>query len=131
LIDGQHLLFPSDTGVPALNQALDYLDAYGRTNYPLRMFALPHHGSRHNIDRDTIERVLARRTSQGIAVASVSAESPRYPSPRVANAFGRRGYPVYTTAGKTLWDKSPGAPARHGWGPAAALPPLEEDDHDD
>jgi hypothetical protein len=131
LIDDKHFLLPSDTGVPALSAALDYLDAQGRTSCPLRMFALPHHGSRHNIDRDTIDRVLGQPGSQGTAVASVSAQSPKYPSPRVANAAGRRGYPVYTTAGKTLQIASSDAPPRNGWGPADPLPPLDEDDHDE
>ena len=130
LIDGKHFLLPSDTGVPALTQALDYLDGVGRTAYPLELFALPHHGSRHNIDRDTVHRVLGSAGSTGIAVASVSAEAPNYPSPRVANAAGRRGYRVFPTAGKTLWHRV-GAPARPGWGPASPLPPLEENDHDD
>lgn len=131
VIDGRHFLLPSDTGVPALIQALDYLDDDGRTAYPLRMFALPHHGSRHNIDRDTIDRVLGKQGSQGSAVASVSAESPDYPSPGVANAAGRRGYRVFTTAGKTLRHHGAGAPVRAGWSPATPLPPLAEDDHDE
>lgn len=130
LIDGKHFLLPSDTGVPALTQALDYLDGCRRTAQRPRMFVLPHHGSRHNIDRDTIERVLGPHTSnsRGEAVASVSIQSSN-PSPRVANAAGRRGYPVYTTSNGTLLIKSPDAPDR-GWGPAPPLPPLSEDDHD-
>ena len=130
LIDEKHFLLPSDTGVPALTQALDYLDDRGRTAQRPRMFVLPHHGSRHNIDRDTIERILGPHTSssRGEAVASVSIQSSN-PSPRVANAAGRRGYPVYTTSNCKLLIKSPDAPDR-GWGPASALPPLPEDDHD-
>lgn len=133
LVDGDHLLLPSDTGVPAITQALDYLDGQGRTaSYP-RLFALPHHGSRHNIDRATINRVLGDHTSgwRGTAVASVSSESPKYPSPRVANAAGRRGYGVYTTAGTKFWTHSSDAPARAHYTSATPLPPLVEDDHDD
>lgn len=130
MIDGEHFLLPSDTGVPALTQALDYLDGLGRTAQRPRMFVLPHHGSRHNLDRDTVERILGPHTSssRGEAVASVSVDSAN-PSPRVANAAGRRGYPVYTNSKGTLLIKSPDAPDR-GWGPATALPPLPEDDHD-
>jgi beta-lactamase superfamily II metal-dependent hydrolase len=130
LIDGHHFLLPSDAGVPAITQALDYLDAQRRTATWPRLFVLPHHGSRHNIDRDTIHRILGAHTSasRGSAVASVSAESSN-PSPRVANAAGRRGYPVYTTAGQQLWHHSHDAPPRP-WGAATPLPPLPEDDHD-
>ena len=130
LIEGKHFLLPSDTGVPSLTQAMDYLDGVGRSAYPLELFALPHHGGRHNIDRDTIHRVLGSSDSSGIAVASVSPDAPNRPSPRVANAAGRRGYRVFPTVGKTLWYRE-GAPERPGWGPASPLPPLEENDHDD
>ncbi|MCL2770284.1 MAG: hypothetical protein FWD42_09295, partial [Solirubrobacterales bacterium] len=73
VVDGNHFLLPSDAGVPAIGQALDYLDAIGRTRYPLNLFVLPHHGSRHNIDRATITRILGdpTTTEQGTAVASV------------------------------------------------------------
>ena len=133
MIDGQHLLLPSDTGVPAINQAMDFLDSQRRTtNWP-KFFALPHHGSRHNLDRDTIQRILGSHTTDtyGAAFASVSVESD-LPSPRVANAIGRRGYPVSVTRG---WDyirhSSPDAPGRPGLKPLTPLPPLNEDaDHD-
>lgn len=94
------------------------------------MLALPHHGSRHNLDRDTIERLLGSHTNleRGTAVASVAREADM-PSPRIANAAGRRGYPVFTTAGKWLLHSQDAQP-RPGWGPATALPPLVEDDHD-
>lgn len=133
LVDGEHILLPSDAGVPAIAQALDFLDMEGRTAAPLRLFALPHHGSRHNIDRNTLNRILGDPTSErrGTVVASVSREAPNYPSPRVANAAGRRGYPVFTTAGSKLWHHSPDAPVRSAYSPATPLPPLVEDDHDD
>ncbi|MDO8208981.1 MBL fold metallo-hydrolase [Conexibacter sp. CPCC 206217] len=133
LIDGEHILLPSDAGVPAITQALDFLDSQGRTASVPRLLALPHHGSRHNIDRETINRILGDPTSgwRGTVVASVSSESPKYPSPRVANAAGRRGYPVYTTAGSKFWSHSSDAPARPHYSTATPLPPLVEDDHDD
>lgn len=131
VVDGRHFLLPSDAGVPAIGQAIDYLDELGRTKYPLDLFVLPHHGSRHNLDQATITRILGEPTStgRGIAVASVSKDSD-CPSPRVANAAGRRGYPVFTTAGKTLLH-SHNAPPRPNWTAATPLPPLVEDDHDD
>ena len=132
LIDGKHMLLPSDAGVPAISQALDYLDDIARDTGPLNLFALPHHGSRHNIDRETLNRVLGDPTDgrRGTAIASVSEASPNYPSPRVANAAGRRGYPVFTTAGIAICHGA-GAPARPGWTPMTPLPPLAETDHDE
>jgi beta-lactamase superfamily II metal-dependent hydrolase len=133
MIDGKHLLFPSDTGVPAINQAMDFLDGQRRTtNWP-KFLALPHHGSRHNLDLDTIQRILGSHTSDtyGTAFASVSVESD-LPSPRVANAFGRRGYRVSVTRGwNYIRQASPDAPNRPGLTPLTPLPPLDEDDDHD
>jgi beta-lactamase superfamily II metal-dependent hydrolase len=133
MVDSQHLLFPGDAGVPAINEAMDFLDGRERTkNYPA-FFGLPHHGSRHNLDLDTIQRVLGPHTNNhyGSAYVSVSAESD-LPSPRIANAAGRRGYRVYKTDGSGyIRHSSPDAPHRPGLKPLTPLPPLEEDDHDD
>jgi beta-lactamase superfamily II metal-dependent hydrolase len=129
-LDGKHFLLPSDAGVPAITAALDELDARGRTALPFDGMTLPHHGSRHNLDRDTIERLLGSPTGErrGAVFASVSAESSN-PSPRVANACGRRGYPVFTTAGSGVLHAS--GIQRPGWTAIQPLPPLAETDHDD
>jgi glyoxylase-like metal-dependent hydrolase (beta-lactamase superfamily II) len=132
IIDERHLLFFGDAGVPTITEALDYLDGEGRTSTWPRLVVLPHHGSRHNLGLDTIKRMLGGPTSSqfGTAIASVSAESDN-PSPRVANAVGRRGYPVSVTAGETFrqsWDARP----RPGWnGQVTVLPPLVETDLED
>jgi beta-lactamase superfamily II metal-dependent hydrolase len=132
IVDGKHLLFPGDTGVPALSEAMDYLDDQGRTSEWPSVFVLPHHGSRHNLDLAMINRILGGHSSRfGAAVASVSAESDN-PSPRVANAVGRRGYPVFATAGTGFRLPSSDAPMRPGWdGTIAPLPPLAETDLED
>jgi beta-lactamase superfamily II metal-dependent hydrolase len=135
IFDGKHVLLPSDAGVPAINHALDYLDQQQRTFAPLELIALPHHGSRHNLDLDTIERLVGAAPAHsraGTAITSVSKESS-LPSPRVANAFGRRGYPVFPTGDSHTYIRhaSPDAPPRHGLVLVNPLPPLVEDDQDD
>jgi beta-lactamase superfamily II metal-dependent hydrolase len=131
IVDDHHLMFMGDAGVPAINDGLCFLDARGRAarKWP-RLVVLPHHGSRHNLDLATIGRMLGGHVgdqSYGYAVASVSAESDN-PSPRVANAVGRRGYEVKLTAGMSFrvpYD----APPRPGWdAPVPTLPPLDETD---
>jgi beta-lactamase superfamily II metal-dependent hydrolase len=131
MIDGRHNLFMGDAGVPAINEALDFLGARGRAmRQRPTLIVLPHHGSRHNLDLATINRMLGGRMdnqSYGTAVASVSAESDN-PSPRVANAVGRRGYAVAPTAGESFRHHYE-APPRPGWDkPVSVLPPLEETD---
>ena len=133
MVDGQHLLYLGDAGVPAINPALDYLHEQDRTSACPAVVVLPHHGSRRNLDRDTIQRILGDEDTSrrwGFAVASVSAESDN-PSPRVANAVGRRGFEVLPTAGKGF--RIPyNAPDRPGWnGKVEPLPPLAETDLED
>jgi len=132
MIDGRHLLFFGDAGVPAITDAMDFLDGQELTKEWPKLIVLPHHGSRHNLDLSTVHRILGAHTDSmwGHAVASVSEESDN-PSPRVANAVGRRGYRVYATAGsgfRVPWN----APARPGWtGKVEPLPPLAETDLED
>jgi hypothetical protein len=129
MLDGKHILFPSDAGVPGINAAMDYLDSQGRTkNFP-KLVTLPHHGSRHNFDRDTAQRVLGAYYSgdYGTAIASVAKESSR-PRARIANAAGRRGYKVLETRGKTIRHHSSDAPVWAGWSVVTPLPPLDEND---
>jgi beta-lactamase superfamily II metal-dependent hydrolase len=131
IVDDRHLLFMGDAGVLAINEALDFMDARSRAarKWP-RVVVLPHHGSRHNLDLATVKRMLGgpmNDQSYGTAVASVSAESDN-PSPRVANAVGRRGYAVKLTAGGSFRHHHD-APPRPGWNaPVPTLPPLEETD---
>jgi beta-lactamase superfamily II metal-dependent hydrolase len=130
MIGDRHLMFFGDAGVPAINGAMDYLDEQSRTAYP-RVAVLPHHGSRRNLDLATIQRVFGPHSGHyGAAVASVSTESDN-PSPRVANAVGRRGYEVPVTRGQTF-RYAHEAPPRPGWDAAVTvLPPLEETDLDE
>jgi len=127
VVDDRHLLFFGDAGVAAINEAMDYLEEQSRFKYP-RVAVLPHHGSRRNLDLATIKRVFGEPSSAyGTTVASVSAESEN-PSPRVANAVGRRGYDVAVTRGQTFcfWHETPPRP---GWNaPVTVLGPLEETD---
>jgi Metallo-beta-lactamase superfamily len=123
------LLFTGDAGAPGLERGLEYLDSRGRTDIHPTFVQIPHHGSRHNGSRELIERIAGPRGGdrRGHAYVSISEEAaadPRYPSPRIANAFGRRGYVVAPTAGKDLFYIGDGA-TRTG-APLSPLPPLDE-----
>lgn len=129
-LDDQRLLFTGDAGIPALKAALDFLDLRGRTDIYPTFLDVPHHGSRHNLDRSTIERLAGPASSSPrgtafISVAEKAAEDPRYPSPRVTNALGRRGYFVGETKAQAIWH-SRGVGPRPGYGPIAPVPPKDE-----
>ncbi len=123
------LLFTGDAGAPGLERGLNYLDSRGRTDIYPNLVQIPHHGSRHNGSRALIERMVGPRGGdpRGYAYISISEEAAsdsRYPSPRIANAFGRRGYVVAPTAGKDIFYIGDGS-TRTG-APLSTLPPLDE-----
>jgi len=94
---------------------------------------VPHHGSRHNLDSDTLTRYLGEPDQKDnpvrsavISIAKERAEDPRYPSPRVVNGLIRRGCRVVQTAGENVWHHGDGAPDRPDYGPATYLQPADE-----
>jgi beta-lactamase superfamily II metal-dependent hydrolase len=105
-LDGKRLLLTGDAGVPALNGALDFMDAYGLGVNPLRFVQIPHHGSRHNVDAKLLDRLLGRPgTIPELAIsafANASEKDEDHPHPRVLNAFKRRGCTVQSTEGKDI-----------------------------
>lgn len=113
-VDGKRVLFTGDAGAPALEQAADRLDAWGKSAREVDLFDVPHHGSRHNLTPQLLDRLLGPHTNatRGLAIASVGAEAWDHPRPEVANAIKRRGYPVYVTRGVNLLWSSPDAPPR-------------------
>jgi hypothetical protein len=130
-VNDKRFFFTGDAGVPAINAALDYLDSCGRLDVWPELVDIPHHGSRHNLDRDTIERIGGPRTSDSrgsafVSISKAAAEDPRYPSPRVTNAFGRRGYFGAETAGQNIYKHSPDAPYRADYSPLAPIPAKDE-----
>lgn len=125
----RRFLFTGDAGVPALNRAIAYLRDRGYSAPP-NFFQVPHHGSRHNLDSDTCDRVLGPigQSFEGVAVVSVAPGDPKKPAPRVTNACGRRGFRVWSTADTPYWLRyaSPDAPPRANLVAVDPIPPLAE-----
>ena len=93
---GRLSLLTGDAGIPALEMALDYLEADGFDPSQLGFVQVPHHGSRRNVGPAVLDRLLGpRRTideSARSAFASVAKKgAPKHPAKKVANAFRRRG----------------------------------------
>ncbi|HXR30362.1 MAG TPA: MBL fold metallo-hydrolase [Solirubrobacterales bacterium] len=124
----ERLLFTGDAGVPAIDRAMDQLEGNGQVG-PLKLFQVPHHGSRHNLDSETLDRVLGPigQDGDGVGIVSVAPKDPKKPSPRITNACGRRGYRVWATADTTGWLRyaSDDAPHRDG-SPVDPIPPKAE-----
>ena len=122
-VEGHRALLTGDAGVAALHAAGDVLDANGRSGRYPDFFDVPHHGSRHNLDTATADRLLGPigGTQRGAAFVSVGKKANDFPRPEVSNALKRRGYSVSPTRGQLIrWHR--GAPDRPTW---VSLVPLD------
>ena len=63
------------------------------------------------------------------AYVNVRPGAKKHPSPRVANAFMRRGYRLFQTSGQAI-RHSHDAPDRPGWVPLDPLDPFDESEED-
>lgn len=111
------VLLTGDAGVQGLTEAADYCDSTGVTlpfqstlGSPL-IFQIPHHGSRHNISSEVLDRFLGERQvdpnheKTQYALASVGKDSDTHPRKKTTNAFNRRSC--------TVLDNSEGVPVVH------------------
>lgn len=124
-------LLAGDAGVPALERAWDWLENNGRDSTSPNFMHVPHAGSRHNASSAMLNRLLGEPGQERARTAqvSVASRSTKHPSPRVANAYMRRGCRVFETRGNTIHHHSADAPDR-GWGPATPLEPMAEPEDD-
>lgn len=129
-VDGYRALFTGDAGAPALTYAADHLEAVGRAASSPDFFDIPHHGSRHNLTSDIMNRLvgpIVGDTRARSAFVSVGKEADDFPRAEVANAFTRRGYTVCATRGKTIhWSRN--AVPRPGWVPITPLSWLDPEE---
>lgn len=119
------LLLTGDAGIPALDRASDILLQMGWLQN-LSFAQVPHHGSKRNVGPTILNRLLGGILDQGqqrgIAFVSCATNGrPKHPHKKVTNAFRRRGYPVFQTAGSVIYH-SYGAPTRYGWTSIQPLP---------
>jgi beta-lactamase superfamily II metal-dependent hydrolase len=125
-LDRGRLLLTGDAGVSALERAWDWLELNGSDTGPPTFIQIPHAGSRRNASSAILNRILGstNQPETRTAFVSVASQSVKHPSPRVINAYIRRGCGWRETRGKHLHHFTD-APLR-GWPPAPALPPLDE-----
>jgi beta-lactamase superfamily II metal-dependent hydrolase len=126
-IDNKRILLTADVGPEGLNEAANFAEISG-VLAPPHFVQLPHHGSRHNVSRSTLNRWLGDplpegSPNRGAAFCSVGEGdgAEKYPRKVVSNAFLRRGYPVHTTkgTGKRHQHQMLG---RNGWVASVAVP---------
>lgn len=125
--DDVELLFTGDAGVPSLERAQAEYGLRVGGWFPPRFVQIPHAGSRHNASSEFLDGFLGPKgqPQTRCAYVSVASKSEKHPSPRVVNAYMRRGYKVFETRGSTIRYKSADAPDR-GWSSLTPLEPMDE-----
>lgn len=121
------ILLTSDAGLLGLKEAADFADARGLAlRDGLRLFQVPHHGSRNNISPSMLNRLVGPVVAEGTqhrswCVISAGREDATHPRQIVVNALLRRGLKPLVTRGKTIRCMHD-VPARDGWTTAQTLP---------
>lgn len=130
---GNRVLLTADAGRAALDEAADYAPYVGLSLPGIDRIQVPHHGSRHNVSTELLDRWLGPRLAapsdpaKFTAVLSAAKKDKDHPRKSVVRAFIHRGGNVITTEGGS---KRTGhnAPDRDGWVPAEPVPYPEEEE---
>lgn len=127
------ILLTADAGRTALDEAADYAPNVGLILPGIDRIQVPHHGSRHNVSTEVLDRWLGPRLEERpedgkgsfSAIVSAAEEDKDHPRKAVIRAFYHRGGRIISTEGGS---KRTGhnAPEREGWSAAEAVPYPEE-----
>lgn len=128
---GKSVLLTGDGGRAALTEAADFAPSIGLQLPGIDYFQIPHHGSRHNVSTDVLDRWLGPRHSEKpgsgnfTAVVSSALLDKDHPRKSVIRAFMHRGANVISTEGSS---KRIGynTPLREGWVRSTPEPYPEE-----
>lgn len=129
---GNKILLTGDAGRAALEEAADYAPYVGLALPGIDRIQVPHHGSRHNVSTELLDRWLGPRLSSQpeggapsyTAIVTAAKADEDHPRKAVIRAFIHRGGKVFTTEGGGI-RIGHNAPDR-GWSSAKAVPYPEE-----
>jgi beta-lactamase superfamily II metal-dependent hydrolase len=119
VIDGKRLLFTGDAGIESLTLAADQVECC-LSGAELKFIQIPHHGSKRNIGKSVLNRLVGEPVGEGVsrgitAIASTAkAGEPKHPRKAVMNAFTHRGVNAVATRGCNIRHHYD-APVRDGW----------------
>ena len=132
-INGKRILLTADAGKEALAEAANYLENIGEQLPGLDLFQVPHHGGRHNLSTEILDRWLGPclpnycQTPTWSAVCSSAKLDEAHPKKVVIRAIMHRGGHFAATEGLNIcWSNGI---TREGWGPIPQAPyPEEQED---
>ncbi|GAB6146786.1 ComEC/Rec2 family competence protein [Desulfocicer niacini] len=126
---GENILLTGDAGRATLSEAIEYAPAEGLYLPGIDRIQVPHHGSRHNVNSEILDRILGPKQSSVSenfsAIISAAKEDKNHPRKAVIRAFIHRGGKVITTEGVSV-RTSRNAPQREGWSSANPVPYPED-----
>ena len=102
-VNNKRLMLTGDVGRDGLNEAADYAPAAGLTLPGVWVFQVPHHGGRHNVNTEVLDRWLGKRMSQPPettkwnAICSAAKKDEHHPKNSVTRAMLHRGAHFSTT----------------------------------
>jgi beta-lactamase superfamily II metal-dependent hydrolase len=133
LLNGDRILLTGDAGRDTLKEAADYAEQIGIALPGIDVFQVPHHGGRHNVSTEILDRWLGKRLPQMpeettfAAVCSAAKADDDHPRRAVVRAMLHRGAHFASTKGRVV-HRARGI-QRPGWSsiPQAAYPDDQEE----
>ena len=133
---GESIVLTADTGRDGLAEAADFAPYVGLA-LPggVNRFQIPHHGGRHNVSTEILDRWFGKRLASPPpdgsetfnAIVSAARDDEDHPRKVVVRAFKHRGARVISTDdGRGTKRTSRNAPDREGWSAAEPLGYPEE-----
>lgn len=125
-LNNKRILLTGDAGREALNEAADYAPYAGWSLPGVDCIQVPHHGGRHNVSTEVLDRIIGPRLSEHpssyscSAICSSAKADEDHPRKVVIRAFIHRGAHFAATEGNTV--RYAMGVARSGW---TSLPQAE------
>ncbi|WAT26169.1 ComEC/Rec2 family competence protein [Pseudomonas sp. GXZC] len=118
-INGANIVLTGDTGRDGLKEAADYAPYVGLQLPGVNLFQVPHHGGRHNVSTEILDRWLGPRLDDQpkkttwSAVCSSAKADEDHPRKSVVRAMLHRGAHFSATEGRNIyWARGV---SRDGW----------------
>lgn len=129
-VNGRSVLLTGDVGRDGLTEAADYAPAVGLSLPGIWAFQVPHHGGRHNVNSEVLDRWLGKRLAtipedtSWFAICSSAKADEDHPRNSVVRAMWHRGAHFAATEGRHL--RIGNGISREGWNPVPQTPYPEE-----
>ncbi len=131
----KRVLLTGDAGREALSEAADYVEALGNALPGIWCFQVPHHGGRHNVNTEVLDRWLGPvlngqpDTTNWNAICSSAKADVHHPKKVVVRAMLHRGAHFSSTEGRCVYLSYPSV-KREGYTSIAQAPYPDEQEED-